>query len=328
MAAHVTNDPMGSCSGTNRSFLTDATWGKMTLALNPLAWAIPACGEIVGRDAMPSDKDAPKSSRGEASKRNSQRNSQPTQPEHSITSAQRLAGEFLGATLLVLFHAGIAASSRAVQAASGQPKTTSGILFIALVQGLSLFAIIMVVGRVSGALLNPAVTLALASCRRLKLAEVLPYLGAQFAGAILAALAIVALLGRSAGTIGRVGALSPATGVPLWQATAVEAVATFLLLLVISATAEDPRAPSGWAPLAIGMALATSVALFEPITGAGMNPARAFGPDLIYATLFGGNVNWLDYVVIYAIGPILGGIAAVWLYRVLARQPKSKPKPS
>jgi glycerol uptake facilitator-like aquaporin len=60
-----------------------------------------------------------------------------------------------------------------VQAASGQPKTTSGILFIALAQGLSLFAIIMVVGRVSGALLNPAVSLALASCR-LKLAEVLP----------------------------------------------------------------------------------------------------------------------------------------------------------
>ncbi|HEY7091617.1 MAG TPA: aquaporin [Ktedonobacterales bacterium] len=270
------------------------------------------------------DKDASKSSRDEASKRNKQ----PTQPERSITPAQRLAGEFLGATLLVLFHAGIAASSRVVQAASGQPKTTSGILFIALAQGLSLFAIIMVVGRVSGALLNPAVTLALASCRRLKLADVLPYLGAQFAGAILAALAIVALLGRSAGTIGRVGALSPAPVVPLWQATAVEATATFLLLLVISATAEDPRAPSGWAPLAIGMALATSVALFEPITGAGMNPARAFGPDLIYATLFGGNVNWLDYLVAYALGPILGGIAAVWLYRVLAHQPESKPKPS
>jgi glycerol uptake facilitator len=273
---------------------------------------------------MPSDKDASKSSQDETSKRNEQ----PTQPDHTVTQAQRLAGEFLGATLLVLFHAGIAASSRVVQAALGQPKTTSGILFIALAQGPSLFAIILVVGRVSGALLNPAVTLALASCRRLKLAEVLPYLGAQFAGAILAALLIVALLGRSAGTIGRVGALSPAPGVPLWQATAVEATATFLLLLVISATAEDPRAPSGWAPLAIGMALATSVALFEPITGAGMNPARAFGPDLIYATLFGGNVNWLDYLVAYALGPILGGVAAVWLYRVLARQPQSKPKPS
>ena len=127
-------------------------------------------------------------------------------------------------------------------------------------------------------------------------------------------LAIVALLGSSAGTIGRVGAPSPGQGVPLWQATAVETAATFLLL-VISATAEDPRAPSGWAPLAIGVALAVSVALFEPITGAGMNPARAFGPDLIYATLFGGNVNWLDYLVADAIGPILG---AVWLYRVMA----------
>jgi glycerol uptake facilitator-like aquaporin len=120
-------------------------------------------------------------------------------------------------------------------------------------QLLSFFAIIMVVGRVSGALLNPAVTLAVASRRRLKLPEVLPYLGA----------------------------LSPAPGVPLWQATAVEATATFLLLLVIRATAEDPRAPRGWAPSAIGMALAVSVDLFEPITGAAMNPARVrSGPHL------------------------------------------------
>jgi glycerol uptake facilitator len=268
------------------------------------------------------DKDAAKSSRDETGKRHQQA----TQPEHTETQAQRLIGEFLGATLLVLFHAGVTASSRVLQVASSQPKTGAGVLFIALAQGFALFAIIVVVGRMSGALLNPAVTLALASCRRLELREVLPYLGAQFAGAILAALAIVALLGRSAGTIGRVGALSPAPGVPLWQAAAVEATAAFLLLLVISATAEDPRAPSGWAPLAIGMALASSVALFDPITGAGMNPARTFGPDLIYATLFGGNVNWLDYIVAYAIGPILGGVAAVWLYHVLARQPQSKPK--
>jgi glycerol uptake facilitator protein len=279
---------------------------------------------------MPSDKDADKDKDSSKSSQNeaSKRNKQPTQPDHEVTPIQRLGGEFLGATLLVLFHAGIAASSRVLQLASGQPKTGAGVLFIALAQGFSLFAIIMVVGRVSGALLNPAVTLALASCRRLKPGEVLPYLGAQFAGAILASLAIVALLGRSAGTIGRVGALSPAPGAPLWQATAVEAAATFLLLLVISATAEDPRAPSGWAPLAIGMALAVSVALFDPITGAGMNPARAFGPDLIYATLFGGNVSWLEYLVAYALGPILGAIAAVWLYRALARQPQSKPRPS
>lgn len=298
----------------------------MTITREPLAHATLASGEIAKSDPMPPDRDmgASKSPQDDAS----QRNKQPTVPEKTVSPTQRLVGEFLGATLLVLFHAGIAASSRVLQAVSGQPKTGADVLFIALAQGLSLFAIIMVVGRVSGALLNPAVTLALASCRRLKPGEVLPYLGAQFAGALFAALAIVALLGRSAGTIGRVGALSPAPGVPLWQATAVEAAATFLLLLVISATAEDPRAPSGWAPLAIGMALAVGVALFEPVTGAGMNPARAFGPDLIYATLFDGSVNWLEYVVVYALGPILGGVAAVWLYRVLARQPQSKPRPS
>ena len=80
--------------------------------------------------------------------------------------------------------------------------------------------------------------------------------------------------------------------------------------------------------VAVGMVLAVSVAPFEPITGAAINPPRAFGPALVSATRFGGKINGLDYLVGYAIGPILGGIAAVWLHRVLARQPRSKPKPS
>src|SRR5438309_8348195 len=107
----------------------------MFVTLNPLACAALACGEIVRSEAMPSDKDA--STSGSARDETSKRHQQPTQPDHTVTPAQRLAGEFLGATLLVLFHAGIAASSRVVQAASGQPKTSAGILFIALAQGLS-----------------------------------------------------------------------------------------------------------------------------------------------------------------------------------------------
>jgi glycerol uptake facilitator len=255
-------------------------------------------------------------------------NSQPTTPHPSFSLPRRLVGELLGTTLLVLFHAGLAASSRVLQATSGQPKTGASLLFLALTQGLALFAILMVVGRVSGALINPAVTLALASLRRLPPREALPYLGAQVVGGVLGATLVVLLLGKVAGTVGHVGALQPTPGVPLWQAGAVEASGAFLLLLVISATAEDPRAPSGWAPLAIGMGLTAIVALFEPITGAGLNPARVLGPDLVYAWGFQGAVDWLTYLLVYALAPILGAIAAVWLYRVFAKQPEEKPAPS
>jgi glycerol uptake facilitator protein len=255
------------------------------------------------------------------------RSRQPTTPEPTSTRAQRIAGEFLGTCLLVLFHAGASASARLLQASSGQPKTAPSVLFLGLLDGFALFAILMIVGRVSGALINPAVTLGLASADRLERSDVLPYLAAQFTGAAFGAVLIVLLFGPSAGTIGRVGALTPLPGMPWWQAMAVEAVGTFMLLLVISSTAEDPRSPSGWAPLAIGMALVAIVALFEPLTGAGVNPARAFGPDLVYALGFHGAVNWALYLVVYLLGPIIGATASVWLYRFLANQPKSKPRP-
>jgi glycerol uptake facilitator protein len=221
----------------------------------------------------------------------------------------------------------MSAQERLLVTRNGASKTPSDVLYLALGQGLALFVILLVVGKVSGALINPAVTLALASARRFKVSQLAPYLLAQFSGAILGAALIPLLLGASAGTIGRVGALTPAPGVSLLQAAAVEAAGTFLLLLAITAVAEDPRAPSGWAPLAIGMALAVSVVLFEPLTGAGVNPARAFGPDLIYALFFAGNVNWLTYLVAYLAGPVIGGTAAVWLYCYVAQVPLSKPLP-
>lgn len=252
---------------------------------------------------------------------------QPTTPEPSSTLWQRIAGEFIGTCLLVLLHAGMTAQRRVLDAQAGLLKSPPDVIYLALGQGFALFVIILIVGKISGALINPAVTLALASAGRLKPRTVPPYLIAQFAGAILGAVLIPLLLGPSAGTVGQVGALSPAPAVSLAQAAAVEAAGTFLLLLAITAVAEDPRSPSGWAPLAIGMALAASVLVFEPITGAGINPARSFGPDLVYALGFAGKVDWLTYLVAYLLGPIIGGVAAVWLYRILSGLPATKPLP-
>lgn len=252
--------------------------------------------------------------------------SQPTSEDKTLRPSQRYAGELLGTALLVLFHGGASAWLRLALHASGASKSAPDVLYLGLADGLSLFLIIMVVGKISGVLINPAVTLGLASSGRFPLKEVAPYLIAQFAGAILGALGVLLVLGQEGASVGHAGAVTLGAGVGLAQGLLVEALGAFILVLSISATAEDPRSPSGWAPFAIGMTLGAVVLLMEPVTGAAVNPARAFGPDLV-AAFSGAEVKWLDYLLVYLVGPILGAAAAAQLYRVLAAQPATKPAP-
>lgn len=251
---------------------------------------------------------------------------QPTSEDKRLRPGQRYAGEFLGTALLVLFHGGAAASLRLALHASHTLKSAPDVLYLGLADALSLFLIIMVVGKISGVLINPAITLGLASSGRFPRNEIAPYLIAQFAGAILGALGVLLVFSREGASIGHVGAVALGSNVGLIQGLLVEALGAFILVLTISATAEDPRSPSGWAPFAIGMALGAIVLLLEPVTGGAVNPARAFGPDLV-AALSGVEVNWLDYLAVYLVGPILGAIAAAHLYRVLSAQPNTKPAP-
>ncbi|HST88580.1 MAG TPA: MIP/aquaporin family protein [Ktedonobacterales bacterium] len=251
---------------------------------------------------------------------------QPTSRERGVTMGQRFAGETLGTALLVFFHAGTAASDRLLRHDAGVPKTVEDVAFLALADGLSLFVIIMIVGKVSGVLINPAVTLGLASVRRFPWKDVPAYLAAQVIGAVIGAAAVLLVFGQLAAEVGRVGAVRLSPGTNIWQGLLIEGLGAFVLVLAISATAEDPRSPGGWAGFAIGMALAAAVFLIEPATGAAVNPARAFGPDLVYA-LAGGAVDWVAYLVTYLAGPILGAVAAATLYRALAKQPDGKPAP-
>ncbi|MGE5334818.1 MAG: MIP/aquaporin family protein [Nitrososphaerota archaeon] len=250
-------------------------------------------------------------------------NAQPTTPQPSTTPLQRFVAELLGTLLLVLFHGGAASSLRMIQ--SG-PTTIVGIAFLALVDGFSLFIIIMIVGKISGVLINPAVTIGLAVAGRFPWREVLPYLIAQFMGATLGATIIIFAMGHEALTLGRLGAVELGPGVSIWQGALVEALGTCFLMLTISATAEDPRSPSGWAPFSIGMSLTAIVLLFEPITGAPVNPARVFGPNLL-DSLLNVPVNWGIYAVCYLASPIIGATVATMLYRYIANLPKRKPAP-
>ncbi len=101
------------------------------------------------------------------------------------------------------------------------------------------------------------------------------------------------------------------------QAAAIEAFGAFILVLAIVGTAVDKRSPAGWAGLAIGFALAAAIMVLGPTTGAAVNPARAFGPDIVL-TLFGKDGHWNQFWV-YVVGPIVGGIVAAWMYRFIAR---------
>jgi glycerol uptake facilitator protein/aquaporin Z/aquaporin NIP len=128
---------------------------------------------------------------------------------------------------------------------------------------------------------------------------------------VLGALATWISYGDRARTLGNLGATLPAEGVPVGRAFVVEALVTFVLVLVVVSVATDDRAPSAVAPIAVGFALAAAIFVAGPLTGGAVNPARALGPNLLAGELA---PMWL-----YLVAPTLGGVLAALLYdRVLA----------
>ncbi len=152
-------------------------------------------------------------------------------------------------------------------------------LAIALAVGLALAAVVAAIGHVSGAHVNPAVTIALAATKKLPWRLVPVFVVAQLAGALLAALTTWAVFGAEARTKagGFLASTSPAAGVTSIQALLVEIVITFILVFVVISVATDPRVDEGVAPIAVGFAVACAVFIGGPISGGAANPARALG---------------------------------------------------
>jgi MIP family channel proteins len=177
-------------------------------------------------------------------------------------------------------------------------------LGISLVFGLIVLAMIYAVGHVSGAHFNPAVTLGFYAAGRHPKDEVLPYIGAQLAGAVAASFWLKFLfLGQAPG----LGATVPA-GSP-WQSFGLELTMTAVLMFVIMAVATDDRAEGAMAGIAIGAVVALEAVFGGPISGASMNPARSFGPAFasgVYAH------HW-----VYWAGPILGALIGARAYRLV-----------
>jgi len=243
------------------------------------------------------------------------------------TLSTRCLAEGVGTALLIYFGAGAAAIT--LMLAHGTQPATSFNIGIGMLGGLAdwlaigmsfaivLAAIIYSLGRVSGAHVNPAVTIALLSTKRFPADEAAGYIVAQCIGAAVGSLLFFLTVGTHAVTVGALGATTPFPTIGYGQAILVEAIATFVLMLVIMGVAVDARAPPGFAGLIIGLTLGGMITATGNIAGASLNPARTFGP-YVMDWLLGGPNLWV-FLPIYIIGPVIGAVlAAVFYDRITA----------
>jgi MIP family channel proteins len=208
-----------------------------------------------------------------------------------MSLARRLAAEFLGTFALVFAGAG------AIMVDSTTHQL--GHVGVAISFGLVIAAMIYAVGHVSGAHLNPAVSLAFALTRHFPWPRLGGYVAAQAAGALAAA----ALLRGSLGNVAHIGATLPAGSER--QSFMWEIVLTFLLMFVVMAVATDTRAVGEAAAIAVGATVGLDAMFGGPVSGASMNPARSFGPAFVSGDM---HALWI-YLFAPPIGAALGALA-------------------
>jgi aquaporin NIP len=183
-----------------------------------------------------------------------------------------------------------------------------GTIGVALVFGLVIMAMVHATGHLSGAHINPAVTLAFTLTRHFPAPEAVSYIAAQLVGAVAAALLLFAVWTDQPAEL---GATVPHVGAG--SAVVYEFVMTALLMFVIMAVATDARAAGAAAAIAIGGVIGLDALFGGPVTGASMNPARSFGPALVAG-------EWTDFWV-YLAGPLLGAAAGATAYQAVRGEP-------
>ncbi len=211
---------------------------------------------------------------------------------------QQYMAEFISTFSLIFIGAGAVAANNVYG--------NVGLTGIAFAHGLVLMAMIYATGHISGAHVNPAVTFAMWITRRIKTLQALLYIVFQLAGASVAGFLLGIIFNVT--NSGNLGVTSLASGISLINGIIIEAVLTFFLVFTIFGVAVDKRANSN-AGIAIGLVLAFDILMGGNMTGAAMNPARAFGPAI--ASGF-----WQNHVV-YWIGPLIGASVAALLYQNL-----------
>jgi len=215
---------------------------------------------------------------------------------------RRLFAETWGTFLLVV----VAAGAAVIGARSGEAISLA---MKVVAPGLMVMAIIYFMGAVSGAHLNPAVTLAFAARRNFPWSRVPGYIAAQIVGGVAAASFLWAMFGAT----GSLGATSPGSGVSQTMAFLMEVLLTAGLVSTILGTASGARNIGSNGALAVGGYIALAGLWAAPISGASMNPVRSFAPDLIRGDM---STTW-----IYVAGPVLGALIAVGFEWILKGKP-------
>jgi MIP family channel proteins len=213
------------------------------------------------------------------------------------TLARRAGAEGIAAFTLVFAGCGAIV-------ASSEFDGTIGATGVAATFGLIIMAMVYATGHLSGAHINPAVTLAFSLTRHFPPRECLAYVGAQLGGAVLAAFALLAVWPEKPADLG-----ATVPHVAVGSALVYEIVLTAILMFVIMAVATDTRAVGAGAAIAIGGAVALDALFGGPVTGASMNPARSFGPALAAGEWHG---FW-----IYVIGPVVGAVIGALSYQLV-----------
>jgi MIP family channel proteins len=219
--------------------------------------------------------------------------------------------EFLGTFLLVFFICAIVS----INSAGGIGVTDFAV--IGLLHAFVLAMLVYALGGASGAHFNPAVTTTLLALRKIKPADALVYVLVQLSGGVAGALVCKALL-TDAGKGVHYGAASVSQIVHhhALPGLLAEVLGTFVLMFAIMAVAVNPRGQRDWAGLVIGITLGFAVMAFAPVSGAGLNPARWFGPAVV------GN-EWGTWLI-YIIGPLAGALLAGLVYDYVVIRPEDK----
>ena len=232
---------------------------------------------------------------------------------------RRTSAEFLGTFWLVFGGCGSAVLSAAF------PEVGIGLTGVSLAFGLTVLTMAYSVGHISGCHLNPAVPVGLWAGGRFPAKDILPYVIAQVVGAFLAAMVLyVIATGKADWSLAAKGLAANGYGehspgaYNLTSGLLIEVVLTFMFLIVILGST-DRRAPAGFAPLAIGLALTRIHLISIPVTNTSVNPARSTGPALVVG-------GWaLQQLWAFWVAPLVGGLLGGLAYRALAEEMPPKP---
>ena len=234
--------------------------------------------------------------------------------ENPISIGKRCTAEFVGTFWLVFGGCGAAVL------AAGVEDVGIGWLGVSFAFGLTVLTMAYAIGHISGCHLNPAVSAGLVAGGRFNAKELVPYIAAQVAGAVVASGLLYFIAsgkeGFEAGGFASNGFadLSPG-GYSMAACFVAEVVLTFMFLFIIMG-ATDARAPSGFAPIAIGLGLTLIHLIGIPVTNLSVNPARSTGP-----ALFAGG-GYIGQLWLFWIAPIIGAVIAGGLYKTLFCQNK------